>query len=101
MVINKVFKGTKGLEVRFAVDQDISDALEMILYYYKPESKIVSYVEAEAEGTGTLLGIIESVDEEGDWYFQGWAKLSNSKEVFTDIVRHKIFASLRDYQSSS
>ena len=87
---NKIFQWSKGVDIRIATDKDLSSAQEVILYYCKP-SKAMGYYDATVEDTGTILGIIDVVDEHGPWSFQGWAKLSNSKELFTDIITVVMF----------
>ena len=96
----KIFSGSKGIEVRFIVDQDVSTAQELRIYYWTP-ALVGGYWEAEAENPGTILHVIEEVTEYGDWYFQGWAKLSNSKDLYTDILPYKIYQPIKDRIASS
>jgi hypothetical protein len=94
MAKGKIFTGSRGIEIRFHVDQDISAAIEMKVYYWLPESESGGYIDAEAEGLGTIYAVLEEVGEIGRYFFQGWVRLTTSKVLFTEVLPYEFFEPL-------
>lgn len=101
-MLGKVYMNSKGVTVKYTTDIDLSDAIELRIYYAKPEDTdgnvTGGYWEAEVSGTSSMeyTTVTGDIDAYGLWRFQGWAKLSASEELYGDIVSFTIYQTIAD-----
>lgn len=96
MMMDKIYRGSRGVEIAINVQKDISKATEVRIYWYSPSKKFGMWA-ASIEGDATVLHVTESEDElneAGTWAFQAEVFLEG-KRFPSDIVTAVVYESIR------